>query len=349
MNTALVFGGSGQLGFAVANHLLDQGWSCHVVTRDKRSLSPPLLRKGALPIDGTDRPRADILEEAGQTFDAVFDPTTYKPADAADLLSAQSRFGSMVVVSSSSVYADAEGRTLDEAHQNGFPIFSGAISEENKTVPAGPQTYSTQKIAMENAILESAQPATILRPCAIYGKFARHPREWWFVKRALDGRTRIPIAFKAESRFHTSSANSIATLTGLCMEQPATRILNVADPEPLTVGQIASAIGNAVGTEFDLLAFDGPAESPAYAGSTPWSVERPFYLNTERAKELGWDGGAPYEQEVEAVCNWLVDIARSADWRDHFIKFLEYGRDLFDYVAEDKVIAQLSGHHPLTP
>lgn len=345
MATALVFGGSGQLGFAVADHLLNLGWRVHIATRGERTPAGSLLRRGAQPIDATGRTRREVFKETNLSVDAVFDPTCYQPSDAADLLSARDHFHSLVVVSSSSVYADPCGRTLDEAVKNGFPIFEGPISEDNATVSPGIETYSELKVGMEKRLLEGELPITILRPCAIYGRFGRHPREWWFVKRALDGRRRLPVAYNAESRFHTSSAVGIATLARICMELPATRILNVADPEAPTVRRIAGAIGDAIGFEFDLLPFAGGGEPPAYAGCSPWSTERPFTLDTGKAKQLGWDGGMPYEVGVVDVCRWLVDTARTSDWWTHFTKFLEYGRDPFDYRAEDKLIDLLEGNH----
>lgn len=196
MATALVFGGSGQLGFAVADHLLNLGWRVHIATRGGRAPAGSLLRRGAQPINATGRTRLDVFKETNLSVDAVFDPTCYQPSDAADLLSARDQFHTLVVVSSSSVYTDPGGRTLDEAAKNGFPTFEGPISEDNATVSEGIETYSELKVGMETRLLEGELPITILRPCAIHGRFGRHPREWWFVKRALDGRRRVPIAYK---------------------------------------------------------------------------------------------------------------------------------------------------------
>ena len=107
----------------------------------------------------------------------------------------QTDVGTLIVISSASVYRDAEGRSLDEAASGGFPDLPVPIGEDQPTVSPGPQTYSTRKAALEQALLEnSRRPVTILRPCAIHGEGSRHPREWWFVKRILDGRREVPLA-----------------------------------------------------------------------------------------------------------------------------------------------------------
>lgn len=271
----------------------------------------------------------------------MFDPTAYGEADAEDLLTARARCGGFVVVSSSSVYADAEGRSLDEAKQNGFPEFAGPMRENNPTVGAGPQTYSTRKVAMENVLLASEASTTILRPCAVYGAYGTHPREWWFIKRALDSRPMVPVAYSARSVFHTSSATGVATLAALCMGDPQKRILNVADSTPLSVEQISAAIGEATGLSLKIKPLDGAPIGPSRVGGSPWSTERPFVLDTSEARALGWDGGGEYGDRVKGVCRWVLDVACGRDWRQQFTMFARYGYDPFDYRAEDAVLASI--------
>ncbi|MBZ9795575.1 NAD-dependent epimerase/dehydratase family protein [Mesorhizobium sp. ES1-4] len=338
MNKALVFGVTGQLGASVAERLLGAKWQVWGATRGNRIPPAHLLQRGLHVMKGTNDSFAGIIRSLRFPVDTAFVPTAYDELDARDLLSARERVGSLVVVSSSSVYADSEGRSLDEAGDTGFPVFDGPISEETRTVEPGQQTYSTRKVAMEHSLLASGFPITILRPCAIYGRLARHPREWWFVKRTLDGRHRIPVSFGAKSVFHTSSARGIAELAEICMSSPAQRILNVADATPLTVSEIASAIERAINLPINLIPFEGRPSGPSFVGSTPWSVERPYVLDTSRATDLGWYGGE-YANHVLDVCRWLVDTARKGDWRHHFSAFTQYGYDSFDYKAEDAWLA----------
>jgi nucleoside-diphosphate-sugar epimerase len=329
MQKALIFGATGQLGSAAIGHLLQSGWRVTAVTRSR----PEHLQPNVETIVGGDQSRAQIIKSLGQPFDAVFEPTAYSDSDANDLLVASSFYGSIVAVSSCSVYADEQGRSLDEASINGFPEFSVPMTEATATVPPGPETYSTRKVAMEDVFLESKVPTTILRPCAIYGRNSTHPREWWLIKRALDRRKKIPIAHNGKSIFHTSSASGIASLSEICMRSPAQRILNVADPTALTVTQIAKALQEATDLQINLYPFAG--EPAVHIGSSPWSTPRPYEIDCSAAKALGWDGGEEYAVAVKETAQWLLTFRDNSNWKEQFTSFANYKGNPFDYSAEN--------------
>ena len=333
MSNVLVFGATGQLGSAVINQLLLKGWKVTAVTRAR----PECLPKGVEAIIADRLSRTQIIKSLGRTFDAVFEPTAYSDDDATDLLSSCSYFGTAIIVSSCSVYADSQGRSLDEAAITGFPEFPSAMTEDTATVPSGPETYSTRKVAMENVFRASKLPTTILRPCAIYGPNATHPREWWLIKRALDGRHKIPIAYNGQSVFHTSSATSIASLAEICMQKPKARILNVADPMPLNIHQIAGALQNETSLPINLHPFEGKPRGNI--GASPWSVPRPYVLDSSRAKALGWDGGEEYASAVKDMARWLLSFQNNPDWKSHFHGFSNYAEDPFDYASENRFLS----------
>ncbi len=152
------------------------------------------------------------------------------------------------MVSSSSVYRDDAGRTLDEATETSFPELPEPVAESQPTVAPGPATYSTRKVALERTLLDGAAvPLTVLRPGAIGGPGSTHPREWWLVKRILDGRPVIPLAYRGRSRFHTTSAENIAALVRVAAGLPGQRVLNIADPTAPAVCEIAQAVGRHLG------------------------------------------------------------------------------------------------------
>jgi hypothetical protein len=119
-------------------------------------------------------------------FDLVVDVIPFEAAHAVQLLELDA--GALIAISSASVYADSQGRTLDEAQGvDDFPEFPVPISETQPTVEPGDDTYSTKKVKLERVLLENGRvPAAIVRPCAVYGQGDRMGREWFFVKRALD-------------------------------------------------------------------------------------------------------------------------------------------------------------------
>jgi len=337
---ALVFGASGQIGFEVARSLVRSDWLVTGVTREGRSLPTDLISHGVTLADGSNKSRSQVIAETGKTFDAVIDPTAYDVPDALDLIAAQASAGAFVVVSSSSVYADQQGRSLDEASQHGFPELPVGIDENTPTVPPGPKTYSTRKVAMEHALGSAKRPVVILRPCAVYGRYARHLREWWFMRRILNGRTHVPLAYDAESVFHTTSTASIGALVESILRSPRSTIINVADAEPPSVKAIGLAIAAALGSSLTIVGFEGAPRHEV--GSSPWSVPRPYVLNTQRMRDLG---GTPtsYRETIKDTCDWALKAQALGDPDAIFPLSKMYGHDAFNYRAEDEVLAACHG------
>jgi len=184
---AFVIGGTGQIGRAIGHELLADGWEVTLSHRGRRPAPDDLVRRGARLVL-LDRNELGALSRAvGSGADAVIDTVAFTDVHANQLLEIESSIGALVVISSSSVYRDEAGRTLDEARTGGFPDMPLPLTEAHPTVEPGPKTYSNRKIALERRLLDLATGAvTILRPSAIHGPHSVHPREWWFVKRMLD-------------------------------------------------------------------------------------------------------------------------------------------------------------------
>lgn len=333
---AFILGGTGQIGRAVAGDLLAAGWN---VTVSHRGTHPPpeqLIEWGARIAVLDRRNPGDLARALGSGADALIDTTAYDLGHARQLIAVQGSVGSFVVISSASVYRDSLGRTLDEASQNGFPELPDPIPETHPTVDPGPTTYSTRKIALERHLLdEAAAPVTILRPCAIYGLGSRQPREWWFVKRILDHRRTIPLAYQGTSRFHTSSVANIAALTRVVVETPGHRVLNIADPSAPSVADIAAFIAQHLDYDGCIVEVDERSYPPS-VGRTPWSVPRPFVLDCRAATDLGYSPATTYADAVKLVCDWLVETVGDGDWKERFPVLASYPRELFDYAVEDE-------------
>ena len=333
MPRALIIGGTGQIGRAVGRRLLAARWQVVCAQRDPSRLGdlPGLAGAQALPLDRDSPGELEAILAAG--FDLVVDTVAYTGDHARQLLGGEADVGQFVVISSGSVYRDDEGRSLDEADERGFPEFPPAISETQPTVEAGPATYSTRKVALEQTLLQGARrPVTILRPFAIHGEGTGHCREWFFVRRMLDGRARIPLAWGGESRFQTTSSGNIAELVSLCAASPGTRVLNVADADSPSVVEIGRTIAGLYGASPAFALLDGPPRKGV--GGTPWSVSRPIIADLSRALSLGLKP-TTYAQEVETAC-------RSAEARAAAgLPFMGYLDQMFDYAAEDRLLDSL--------
>ena len=304
------------------------------MTRGERAvptgLSPTIETRIADHADAT-----ALARIVGDGADALIDTIAYDRADADRLLTMQDSLGAIVAISSVGVYADSIGRSLGA---DDFPHMPVPITEAQPTVPPGPSTYATRKRAMELGLLDGAHvPVTIVRPCAVHGAESRDPREWWFVKRLLDGRARIPLAYRAASRFQTSATVNIAGVVAAALAAPATRVLNAIDPDQPTIGDIGAAIVAAIDRRTDLVPMPGaPVGS---VGHTPWSVPLPFVFSDAAARRIGYTPVVDYATGTVAACRWLCDHVPRDDWASVLTGLAKYPYDLFDYAAEDRWLA----------
>lgn len=321
--------GAGQIGYAAVAAFLGRDWQIRVYARSEPSWLPGSFTFERYVVGNDPTPKADVIIDT-LAYDEE-DVARYDPDEA----------GRLFVVSLASVYCDDEGRTLDEAAENGFPQFAGPITEEQQTIAPGPDTYSTRKVRMEHKATDSfGDRATILRPCAIYGPFSRHAREWWFVKRALDGRSRIPLAFGGRSQFHTTCAQMIGKFARTAAEFELGGVFNLADDEAPEVSQIARVIGaelRGLGHKFEIVPFEGAPQGSV--GRTPWSVPRPFLVSSAKARMAGFDESTLYPGQ-SGFLGWMSETDPT-DWRAAFPQLAAYPWDLFDYEAEDRFLTSL--------
>lgn len=334
MATALVIGGSGQIGRAAVPALLADGWDVRVLARHTADVGDARLVRG-------DRADPDALDEAlAGGVDVVVDVVAYDDRQAAPLVARADRIGSAVVVSSAAVYVDAVGNGFETDELGAFPV---PLGEDQPTVAPGRGSYAAGKVALEQAWAASSVPTTILRPGAIHGPGCVQPREWTFVKRALDGRDVRVLAYDGQSRFHTTATAVLGELVRLAARSPGDRVLNAADPVAPTVAEIALAVDAAMGVTSRLVAVPGaPVDG---VGLTPWSVPRPVVLDMRRAADqLGYVAPGAYEDTVGACVDWLVEAAAAGDWREAFPGYvrMEAMGDFFAYAAEDAFLARTS-------
>jgi nucleoside-diphosphate-sugar epimerase len=327
---AFLLGGSGQTGRALIPRLRERGWEVVVGSRGERELPPGVEH---VQVDRADN---DALRRAlGTGAEVLIDFVAFEREHAEQLLALRELTGSLVVISTASVYTDHEGRTFDEAATpEQFPRFPIPISERDQpTVAPGAASYSTKKAAIEQVLLgQSDLPASLIRAGAIYGP-GGSVREWYFVKRVLDGRRYVMLGDRGQSRFHPVSTENLAELIWLAAEHPGRRVVNAGDPGPPTLLEISRAIAAALGhewTEVLLPTLGEPCE-------TPWSCPRPVVLDmTEAAFEVGYRPVTTYERAVPATCEWLVEATKEQPWQQLMPRMAEYLQDAFDYEAEDE-------------
>jgi nucleoside-diphosphate-sugar epimerase len=324
--TAFIIGGTGQIGIATTAELLRAGWN---VTCSHTGRQEPQNVPAGASLAVVKRQDTAALSAAIGTVDLLLDTMAFTGKDADQLAGLSGQYGQLCVISTGSVYSDAAGRSLDEAGTTGFPQYPVPIPETHVRVRPGPETYSTGKVELENRLLDSiVRPLTILRPCAIHGINSKHPREWWFVKRMLDGRKRIPRVF-GNSTFHTSATANIAALIRVAAGSSATHILNAGDPNPPTVRQVGETMAAHLGWSGEFV--DMPPESEV--GSTPFSTPSPIIVDMRAAASVGYKPAGSYAEATAPYVAWMK--SRADDWKQAFPMFSHYPSDPFDYAAED--------------
>ncbi|MBL1082909.1 NAD-dependent epimerase/dehydratase family protein [Streptomyces actinomycinicus] len=335
MKRAVVIGASGQIGRPVVEALTRDGWAVTAASRGGG--------RDAGWDEGVRTVRLDRADDAalaavvGDACDLVVDVVAYDAAHARQLTALAGRIGSAVVISSVSVYEDGAGRGFDtQDRPDGFPRYPLPVPETQPTVAAGEESYSTRKAAMERELLAPGGdfPVTVLRPGAVHGPYSPLPRELYFVKRNLDGRERRVLAYRGESRFHSSGARNIAELVRLAAARPGSRVLNACDAEAPTVAGIGAAIDAVMGVETRTTCLDGPPAGSV--GLTPWSVPLPVVYDMSAAeRELGYRPVVSYAESLPETVGWLTGALRGQDWRERFPLLARACPDLFDYAAED--------------
>jgi nucleoside-diphosphate-sugar epimerase len=303
----------------------------------KESPAPPGLEE--VPIVHLDRNDEGALVPSNG-FDLLVDVVPFEVAHADQLLKLD--VGAIVAISSASVYADDQGRTLDEAEaEDDFPEFDGPIPETQPTVAPGDGTYSTKKAALELRLLENERvPATIVRPCAIYGPGDRMAREWFFAKRALDRRPYILLTLRGANHFHTTASANIGELVRLVAQKRMTGVFNCGDPDPPTVLEMARRISRVVGHEWTEVLLPS-AEGRGAIGNTPWSAPKPFLVDMSAAeRDLGYEPATTWNDAIDAQVEWLVEATRDRKWEEVLPRGAEYLQ--FDYEGEDALVKELA-------
>lgn len=330
MPRAVLVGGTGMIGRATARALAGDGWEVVAVSRSG-ALPEGLAELGVESVVADRADAAQLRAAIGEGADFVLDTVAFDRSHGEQLNALAGVIGSAVVISSASAYADDDGRALD-GEGGDPPVMPVPILETQRTAEPGDATYSTRKAELEQTLLEGPLPATLLRACAIHGPGAQLPRELFFVKRALDGRKQVALAWNGESRFHTTSVANLAELIRLAAAQPGSRVLNAGDPDPPSTLEISQAVGAALDHEFE------PALLPDGSFGNPWAVPLPFVVSMEAAeRELGYRPVTTYPEAVRETCAWVAgELDSGRTWDGTYLA------DTLDYAAEEEAIGALA-------
>jgi nucleoside-diphosphate-sugar epimerase len=330
MQRALILGGTGATGRATGRRLLAAGWDVALTGRNPKRMPSDLA---ATFIESDRRDPEGLRAAVGDGADLVVDCVCYTAADAQLLIPLLGNIGSTVMLSSKAVYVDDEGR---HSNSDDSPSYGGPVREMQPTLPPGAGDYTTRegyganKVAAEQAMLDSGYPVTVLRPSKIHGAGATRAREWVFVKRVLDRRPAVFLARRGAGIDHPTSAANIAALIETVSTKPAARVLNSADPDAPSGLEIARTIARHLDHAWEEILLGDEADPEL--GRHPWDTLPPVVLDMTAAHDLGYEPVGDYAYTVKDEIDWLLSINEAELDAEFFPQF-------FDYAAEDRYLA----------
>ena len=311
MRRALILGGTGLVGRAIALRLARAGWHVDVTGRDAANMPDELSAAGVAFIRADSRDASQVAAAFGSGADLLVDCVVYTADDARRLLPFARNATSTVMISSKAVYVDAAG---NHSNSDDPPRYDGPIRETQPTLAPldidyrSREGYGANKVAAEQVLLDSGLPVSILRPSKIHGRGAARPREWMFVKRVLDRRPAVILAHRGAGVDHTTAAVNIAALVEVVADEPGARILNSADPDAPSGVEIARAIAQRSRYDWEEVLLDGDAVGNV--GLYPWDAGHPIVLDTSAALALGYRPVGDYAATIADTVDWLVESAR---------------------------------------
>lgn len=316
----LIIGGTRFIGRHLVARLQEQGHQITIFNRGQTAV--PVWFDGVTLLQG-DRKRTEDLQRAAiGEYDVVVDTVIYTPEEASQAVNLfRGRVGHYIMISTGNVYKldrlPAPHREGDELEDD--PQFS----------------YGFNKRQAEDVLFDAYQehgfPAVALRMPSIYGPWDYQAREWYFIKRLLDGRTRFLLPDAGLGVFHREYAGNIADQLLCLMSTPASRgeAYNAGHRHFQTCTQLLQMAAQLSGQEVEIYTIP--------RGNMPWSIalcpSLVYYQSTEKLVRLG------YRERVDLQAGWEQTYRY---YRENPVTDWQFQRnshvDLFDYAKEDLII-----------
>ncbi len=340
----LVVGGTGPTGPFVVNGLVARG---HLVTilhtgRHEVDELPPSEVVAHWHADPFDRRSfSDALD--GRTFDVVLVMYGRLRMIAETLVG---RAGRVISIGGVPVYPGF----ADDQARNGMGMVFGA-REDEAYAPAGSapmergwpedddrMTKVARIIDTEAAVFTAHPDATHFRFPYLYGPRQLVPREWSYVKRALDRRPTLIVADGGRTLETAAYVENAAHAVLLAVDQldvSAGRVYNVGDDEQFTRVQIARIVADELGHDVELVNLPAEVARPAFPVLQHYSTQHRVVDTGRLRAELGYRDAVPPHEALRRTVRWQV-LHLPAQHR----RLQRVLQDPFDYDAEDRLIAR---------
>ena len=141
MKRAVILGGTGVLGRAIAGRLIKAGWAVDVSGRDGRRMPADLAEAGVRFLLSERRDTAALATLIGTGADLLVDGVCFTAGDARLLIEQLGDVTSTVMLSSKAVYVDAAGNHVNSGVA---PRFEAPITENGPTMAPSGGNYDSR-------------------------------------------------------------------------------------------------------------------------------------------------------------------------------------------------------------
>jgi nucleoside-diphosphate-sugar epimerase len=322
---ALVIGGSGPTGPHIVEGLRQRGFKVAVLNR---GVHPVPLPQDVEHIVG-DPHFTEPLEAAlsGRSFDVVI--ATYGRLKVTARVLA-GRAGQFIGVGGVVAYRGFNDPAENFPTGHLLPIREGA-----PTAGPGDNRFEAQVAEAERVMFEAHPSGSVFRYPYVYGPRQVTPREWSIVRRVLDGRRTIVVMHGGLGlSSHIYSLNAAHALL-LAVDNPAVaagKAYNVADDDQIDQGQLIQIGAKALGVDLEVVSIPD-IESAHGALISAIGHHRLVDASAIRA-DLGYRDLVPALEAITTTFQWYRDNPL-----DYGGEYEQRRKDVFDYAAEDQLIA----------
>ena len=323
--TALVIGGSGPTGPFIVEGMRQRGYRVSVLSRGVHTYPFPDDVERIIGDPHFEEPMAQAI--GNRTFDIVI--ATYGRLKVTSKLLA-GRTGHFIAVGGCAAY-----RGFTDPYDT-YPTGNLApVPESAPLSTTGDHQFGVKIVEAEQALFDRHPDATLFRYPYVYGPRQIAPREWSLVRRVLDGRRTIVTlngGMTLLSHHYSENAAHALMLAVDKREAAAGKAYNCADDEQVDQRQLIQIGAKALGVEMEIVSIpDVESAQGALIQYQPYH----YLADTSMIKrDLGYRDIVPAVEAITRTVRWYRDNP------------LEYGgefeqrrKDVFDYEAEDKLIA----------
>ena len=304
-----LIGGTGFIGRAVAQRLIDAG---HAVTVFHRGQTRPDLPSSVTAVHG-DRDEPEVLRDAVDVAepDVVLDMISYTEAQAKALTAVcRGQTDRLVVLSSGDVYRQYNGlRGASDHAPDPAPLGEGAPLRSSRYPYRGAATdfsyaHDYDKILVEEQVRAGDVPATILRLPKVYGPHDGEHHVGRAMARLREAGDALVLS-EAEARWRWSRGYvtnvAAAIITALTDPVAAGRTYNVGEPDALPQATWLRRVAEVAG--LDTTVRTGPPEEQSDAPPFHWSFD--MALDTRRIRtELKFAEEISHQQALVRTVLW---------------------------------------------